>query len=989
MTASLSGQNTDPIQQAVAALKNADCDTAERLTRTYDGNQETGQTARALLALVLATPTCPQYNPTEARTLLLGVHGWYNPLDPKAKTRARERGYNHKYFRDAKVLLIQSEVAKALASADPAQVDTVLLAYAPLLTHKEKTALRQDKNRILVQQLHAQNDPAQWQAFIAARKTDLANNHPTLLDTVYRYQVDALLAKDGWEQLPKGAALFPDNPYLNKNVLPAFLEARKNSSYQDFYNRQLGNPWRAVAKDSLNAVALRNAALLERLQGALATIQDRNATPEAAKAADATVADALKAEQLDLSNLEAVLATVPNARIPRTLDAVLEAYAKRKQLSALYAFADKYPDYANPSRLQLEIRKLKQEVQRGREIPTEILLERLANARNPEFWPSSDWALYERWPTMRTATRDSVAAVLRTLPFERTPNTLRRWYADETAADFAALFPNITPQQTARLTPDYTAACKDTYTELQAKIRPALSQQDWKSALATAKTAQYAKPLEHYAPYQDLLGILSRTENDEKMQLFGGALNTAQNEFIPVLSPDEKEMYFCREASSSAPELLCKAVLEDGEWKDLGEVAEFSTGSRNTAPLSMTVDGNRLLVFRDGMLTYSDRKPDGSWAPTRPYSDNINASGWQGMGTLSPDGQVIIFESRKRPKSVGETDLFISFQDQRGDWQPAIAMSRVLNTPGEDRAPFLHPDTRTLYFSSDGRGGFGDLDVYKTTRLDDSWLHWSEPVHLGRFANTPGIDWCYKISTSGTYAYFSADPARKGMADIYKINLSQSARPDMVKIVETQLVDSEGEAISGEVIIEDAETGEIMTIARPNATTGTIKVALPGNRDYILYTLPEDNETLPLNLNLFLSDDDSKLPEKVVLETVEEAIENGSVFRLNNIFFDYNDASLLPESEAQLQRVLAFFSKGDNFRMEIIGHTDSDGDDAYNMELSLRRANAVRQALIDRNVAPDRLVTIGKGETEPVTNNDSERGKSRNRRVELRFVKRS
>lgn len=986
-TSYLAGQDADPLKQAATALKNGDCETAERLARSYDGNQETGQTARALLALVLATPTCPQHNPNEAHTLLMGVHEWYNPLDAKAKTRAREKGYNHKYFRDAKTLLIQTAVAKAVAAADTAQVNALLLAYAPLLTRKEKTALQQDKNRILVQKLHALNDPAQWQAFMATRKTDLANNHPTLLDTVYRYQVDALLAKGGWEQLHEGAALFPDNPYLNKNVLPAFLEARKNSNYQDFYNRQSTNPWRAVAKDSLAAVAQRNAELLERLQGALATIQDSAAAPEAAKAADATIAAALKAAQLNVPNLEAVLATVPNARIPRTLDAVLEAYTQRKQLSALYTFADKYPDYANPSRLQLEIRKLKQQVQRGKDIPTDILLERLANARNPEFWPSADWALYERWPTMRTAIRDSVAAALQTIPFERASNTLRRWYASGTPADFVTLFPKITPQQTARLTPAYTTACKEAYAALRTNIKPALSRQDWKSALATAKTAQYAKPLEHYPPYQDLLDILSRPEEDEKMQLFGGALNTPQNEFIPVLSPDEKEMYFCRETSPTAPELLCKAVLENGEWKDLGEVPAFSTGSKNTAPLSLTVDGNRLLVFRDGMLTYADRQPDGDWGKTRPYSDNINAAGWQGMGTLSPDGQVIIFESRQRPTSIGRTDLFISFQDERGQWQPAIALNRVLNTPGEDRAPFLHPDTRTLYFSSDGRGGFGDMDVYKTTRLDDSWLHWSEPVHLGRFANTPGIDWCYKISTSGTYAYFSADPAGKGMADIYKINLPQSARPEVVKIVETQLVNSEGEAISGEVVIEDAETGEIMTIARPNATTGAIKVALPGNRDYILYTLPEDNETLPLNLNLFLSDDDSKLPEKVVLETVEEAIANGSVFRLNNIFFDYNDASLLPESEGQLQRVLAFFSKGDNFRMEIIGHTDSDGDDTYNMELSLRRANAVRQALIERNIAPDRLITLGKGETEPVTSNDSPRGKSRNRRVELRFVK--
>lgn len=981
------GQAADPLKQALAALQAGDCTTAERLAREQISEQESGQSARAMLALVLATPTCVQNNPTEARMLLIAVNEWYTALDTKDKTRARERGYQQKYFRDAKAILLETARAEALATADTLLLDAFAEAYAPLLVRKEKIELAQDRNRLVVQLLRTQGTPAQWQAFMAARKQDIVRNHPALLDTIYRYQVEALLASGTWEQLPQGRSLFPDNPYLDANALAPFLKARETGNYAALSSAPSSNPWRSVAKDSMAAVEQRRAVLVEQLQGALAVIQDNSAAPEAWKAADPTIATGLAAGYLSLPGLEGLLQNIPNTRIPRTLDAILETYAQGNKLSDLYAFQEKYPDYPNAARLQILIRKRKAQVQRGQEFHTDVLLERLSDERQPVFWPSADQALAGRIPQMRPTTRDSVIAVLQGLPFERIRHSLKEIYSRHSSEDFSAWFPRISAKQLAQLTKEYASNCQTTFAALQSKIRPQLVEQNWKAALATAKTPIYANVLSAHPPYVELLDILGRDEVSEKMQPFGGVLNTEQNEFIPVLSPDEREIYFCREASETAPELLCKAVLEGNEWKDLGEVAAFSRGSRNTAPLSMTVDGNRLLIFRDGQLTYSDRDPSGEWGPTRAFSDNINAAGWQGMGTISPDGKVLIFETRQRSTSVGGTDLFLSFQDETGNWQPAIALSRIINTVGEDRSPYLHPDTRTLYFSSNGRGGFGDMDVYKTTRLDDSWLHWSTPVHLGRFANTTGIDWCYKITTNGDFAYFSADPDGDGMADIFKINLPEAARPEAVTIVETNLVTSDGEAIKGEVVIEDTATGEIMAIVTPNGKTGEVKVALPGNRDYILYTMPNEEDNLPLEMQLTLSDDATQaLPETIVLETIEEAVKNGSVYRLSNFFFDYNDASLLPESDAQLNRVMAFLGKSDQFRMEIIGHTDSDGDEAYNQELSLRRANAVRQALIDRNVPPDRLITIGKGETQPIADNNSPGGKNRNRRVEVKFV---
>ena len=126
-----------------------------------------------------------------------------------------------------------------------------------------------------------------------------------------------------------------------------------------------------------------------------------------------------------------------------------------------------------------------------------------------------------------------------------------------------------------------------------------------------------------------------------------------------------------------------------------------------------------------------------------------------------------VFHGDRLPLS----DLYISHKDKNGQWGKSTKLPNIINTSYTERSPFLHPDLKTLYFSSDGHGGLGKLDVFVSKRLSDTcWDCWSEPINLGKEINSPNSDWGYKISTDGETAYFSkSNNLKKNSNNVFKV----------------------------------------------------------------------------------------------------------------------------------------------------------------------------------------------------------------------------
>ena len=155
-----------------------------------------------------------------------------------------------------------------------------------------------------------------------------------------------------------------------------------------------------------------------------------------------------------------------------------------------------------------------------------------------------------------------------------------------------------------------------------------------------------------------------------------------------------------------------------------------------------------------------------------------------------------------------------------------------------------------------------------------------------------------------------------------------------------------------------------------------------------LYGYFIDNQAyFPLSNNIDLRTQKvaTEVSEDIQLVTFKQMIEEGIAVPVNNLFFNVNKSDLLPYSIPELKRVAKIIID-QNLKVELSGHTDSDGEEADNLKLSEKRAAAVKQFLISIGVPEDKIVTIGYGETKPVMDNTTAAGKAKNRRVEIRFV---
>ena len=185
---------------------------------------------------------------------------------------------------------------------------------------------------------------------------------------------------------------------------------------------------------------------------------------------------------------------------------------------------------------------------------------------------------------------------------------------------------------------------------------------------------------------------------------------------------------------------------------------------------------------------------------------------------------------------------------------------------------------------------------------------------------------------------------------------------------------------------EDLTTGKNVGVSKSDPTDGSYFIVLPLGKIYGYYV--EENKYFPLSNNLDLrdSEESTTLEENIEMVTFEQMIKDGIAVPVNNLFFEYNKYKLLDYSIPELKRVANIIIEN-NLHTEINGHTDNIGDDAFNMELSINRANAVKNFLIKQGVDPTLLKIVGHGETKPIESNDTDKGRAKNRRVEINFIK--
>ncbi|MBK7668250.1 MAG: PD40 domain-containing protein [Sphingobacteriaceae bacterium] len=481
-----------------------------------------------------------------------------------------------------------------------------------------------------------------------------------------------------------------------------------------------------------------------------------------------------------------------------------------------------------------------------------------------------------------------------------------------------------------------------------------------------------------------------------KLQNLGTTVNSSSGDYSSVLSADQQTLFF----TSRRPESTGTQKDGDGNFmEDIYMSNKTKTGWSNAkniggpintewheATVGISPDGQTILIYRDDMgdgNIYTTKLNGDMWGTPVKLNDNINTKHWEPSAFISADGTRLYLTSNK-PGGYGGRDLYVSKRTFDGDWEKAVNLGPNINTPYDEDAPSIHPDGVTLYFSSNGHNTMGGFDIFSSSLLkEDSW---SEPVNVGFPINTTDDDVFYVISPDGRTAYFSSfREGGLGEKDNFMATFPEiKAKP--LTLIKGTIIDESGKPAKNAVItITDNETEQIVGIYTANTKTGTFLFILTPEKNY--------NITYQADNHLFYSEN-MEIPKESnyyeLKRTVKlDPIVVGSKIVLNNIFFDFDKATLRPLSNVEIKNLVTLMRSNPNLKVEISGHTDSKGNDDYNRKLSEERAQAVVNKLVENGISADRFKAKGYGENTPsvpntkVNGTDDPEGRQLNRRVEL------
>ena len=516
------------------------------------------------------------------------------------------------------------------------------------------------------------------------------------------------------------------------------------------------------------------------------------------------------------------------------------------------------------------------------------------------------------------------------------------------------------------------------FRNLQRKIASDLAKNDWGAALG--KMLIFEGDFEGYPPFNALKATLQTPETGIKKEQLKGSINSSADENTPVLTANEKTIFFCSDdrPDNLGGEDIYQAQFKAGNWGDVQLVKSLSNPTLNDAPLSISADGTRLFLFVDGKIAYSDKTAQ-DWTPIQFLPAPLNEKTWQSDAKMTADGRALLFTMRDN----NNDDLYVSIIQEDGSWGTPQNLGPIINTPGMERTPLLHPDMKTLYFSSQGHGSLGGLDVYKSTRLNDSWDEWSTPVNVGKEINTPGNDWGYSVSTDGTYAVFSA--ANNGQEDLYKIELPKDARPEPVTLISGN-IEGLNPGKSADVLLYD-DQDNLIGKHKSDPSTGKYLIILPSGVNPTVKIEGEGIVSAPKKLNIQQEDGKniSEVSETITLADLSDVEEEIS-FTFEDVLFETDKYALRTAFYPAMDNIATIIAEK-QLSVTIEGHTDNTGSATYNQNLSLKRAEAVKNYLVSKGAKAAQIKVVGFGEQQPITTNDTPEGRAKNRRVELKFKK--
>jgi len=506
----------------------------------------------------------------------------------------------------------------------------------------------------------------------------------------------------------------------------------------------------------------------------------------------------------------------------------------------------------------------------------------------------------------------------------------------------------------------------------------------------------------------------------------GCIVNSKYPDYGPLISTDESVMIFTsrREGTTGGKKAESGEFNEDlymstckdesSPWSAAINLGKPINTDDHDATAGLSPDGTTLYIYRftmkDGGDIWECHQSGDTWTKPERMNKNINSDAHESTVSLSYDGKTLYFVS-DRKGGMGGKDIYVSHLDPKGKWGPAENLGAPINTMYSEEGVFIHPDGKTLYFSSQGHKTIGGYDLFKSSLVDGKW---SEPVNMGYPVNGPDDDVFFVISGSERHGYYASKKSEGcGEKDIYKITFLGPEKPFAMN-AEDNLLASVTAPIKARVVappmaiktaaltilkgvVTDALTGkpleatidlidnqrnEVIASFKSNSASGKYLVTLPAGKNYGIAVKAD---------NYLFHSENFDIPNAAAFQEVTKDIQLnnlavGTKIVLRNIFFDFDKSTLRSESTNELERLTKLLTDVPTLKIEISGHTDNKGSAEYNQKLSESRAKAVVDYLVSKGIGADRLQFKGYGLTQPMAGNETDEGRQLNRRTEFKVL---
>jgi outer membrane protein OmpA-like peptidoglycan-associated protein len=443
------------------------------------------------------------------------------------------------------------------------------------------------------------------------------------------------------------------------------------------------------------------------------------------------------------------------------------------------------------------------------------------------------------------------------------------------------------------------------------------------------------------------------------------------------------------------------AKKKDNKWIYNGEYDPlFNKEGFNSGNGAFSVDGKRFYFTRckknwkNQMICaiyVSNKDESGSWSEPVALDKNINnpkyTSTQPAVSVESVKQNEVVYFVSDRPGGKGGLDIWFFVYDFRKKTygEPKNAGSKI-NTPADEITPYYDQDSRTLYFSSNGWAGLGGLDIFKS---NGEMKKFTSPENVGAPINSSSDDLYFTQGKNKEDGFFVSN--RKGGAaikknptccdDIYSFKRLEYLRVNMKGTV----ADEKGNPVPGMKVSLYSKTGDGEAVFIKSVETdqhGNYDMGVEAGNNYKLVFEKEKYLNAAHDFNTKTLTESQTLSHNATVKEISD-----KAYVLSDVHYATDRYELLEASKKAIDTtLLVFLNENPDVMIEISSHTDDQASDAYNNNLSQKRADGVVKYLISKGIAPERLKAHGYGESKPVADNKTEEGRAMNRRTEFKVL---